>query len=408
LSKPQANGLASYSLGIVLAGGCGQSRVAQCVADLQGQSWQTARQRLREWRNEAEAKKGVHRQALCVSDCFAPLLSWVLSCLQSQEQQVVLALDASSLSDRLVVLTVSVVVRSCAIPVAWQMVPAGVKGSWKPIWLGLLDQVHQAIGEQWQVLVMTDRGLYARWLYRRIQQYHWHPFMRINSSAKARPEGCKRGTPFEPVRRLVPQVGSAWSGKVTCFSSKDCRLHASFLARWEQGYREPWLILTDLAPSQAQAGWYGWRSWIECGFKDFKGGGWNWSWSRITDVGRMQRLWLAMAVASLLVLVVGARQEEQEPGCHLEHLPPSHIARRNAAAAQARREAARTLARVRGEPEPRLPQRPTRHLSCFLRGCLWLVPRFLALQTLEPFLLPIEPLPAFSPLPVLGGFWGTG
>lgn len=255
---------------------------------------------------------------------------------------------------------------------------------------------------------MTDRGLYARWLYRRIQQSHWHPFMRINSNAKARREGCKRGTPFESVLRLVPQQGSEWSGKVTCFSSKDCRVHASLLARWEQGYREPWLILTDLAPSQAQAGWYGWRSWIECGFKDFKGGGWQWPCSRITDASRMERLWLAMAVASLLVLVIGTRQEEQEPRPTLEHLPATHIARRNAAAAQARRQEARTLALARGEPEPRLPQRPKRELSCFLRGCLWLMTRFVSLQTLGPLLLPMESLPSFPPLPVFGGFWETG
>ena len=139
LSKPQASGLASYSLGIVQADGCGLSRVAQSVADLSGQSWQTARQRLREWRNEAGAKKGTHRQEIEVRQCFAPLLRWVLSCLQTPEQQLVLALDASSFSDRFVVLSVSVMVRSCAIAVAWHIRPARAKGSWKPIWLHLLE-----------------------------------------------------------------------------------------------------------------------------------------------------------------------------------------------------------------------------------------------------------------------------
>ena len=408
LSQPQASGLARYSLGIVLAQGSGQSRVAQCVADLEEESWQTIRQRLREWRNEAKAKKGTHRQEIRVQECFAPLLSWVLSCLQSPEHQLVLALDASSLSDRFVVLSISVMIRGCAIPVAWHIRPARAKGSWKPIWLRMLDQLHEAVADSWEVFVLTDRGLYARWLYRRIVSLHWHPFMRLNVGIKARPEGCKRGTPFEPVKRLVPRVGSQWSGKVTCFSSKDCRVHGTLLMRWEAGYKDPWIILTDQSCQNAQAGWYGLRSWIECGFKDFKGGGWNWQWSRIKDAGRMERIWLAMAVASVLVLVTGAQQELHEPGPNLDHLPATHIARRNASAARQRREAARQAAWEKGEPEPRQPRQPRRELSCFLRGNLLLCSHLLSLPSLGPLLLPMEPLPSLSQLPVVGGFRGTG
>ena len=408
LSKPQASALAEYSLGIVLANGCGLSRVSQSLADLLGQTRQACRQRLREWRNEASAKTGTQRRAVEVERCFLPLLRWVLACCQSAEQQVVLALDASTLSDRLVVLSVSVVVRGCAIPVAWHLRPARATGAWKPIWLHLLELLREAVPSDWQVLVMADRGLYARWLYRRVQQYGWHPFLRLNVGVKARPEGCKRGTPFEPVRRLVPQVGSQWSGPVTCFSSKDKRVHATLLARWEPGYQDPWLILTDLPAQQAQAGWYGLRSWVECGYKDFKGGGWQWQWSRTTDAGRMARLWLAMALASLLVLVLGSQQELQESPPRLDHLPPTHIARRNAAAARERWEAERQAALAKGEPEPPPRPQPRRELSCFLRGCLRLVSLLYRWESLGPWLLPLEPWPALPNLPVVGGFWGSG
>ena len=39
------------------------------------------------------------------------------------------------------------------------------------------------------VLVLADRGLYARWLYHRIRRLGWHPFLRINHGAKFRPAG---------------------------------------------------------------------------------------------------------------------------------------------------------------------------------------------------------------------------
>ena len=48
-------------------------------------------------------------------------------------------MDATSLGQVLVVLVLSVVYRGCAIPVAWQVLPAIEKGSWKRSWLDLFS-----------------------------------------------------------------------------------------------------------------------------------------------------------------------------------------------------------------------------------------------------------------------------
>ena len=124
LSWPQAKALACYSLGIVLANTCGLTQVADSLAELVGQKPQTWKQRLREWRNEAEAKSGTQRQEVDVSACFAPLLAWVISRWDPRSKQLVLVLDATTVADRFVVLAISVVLRSCAIPVAWHMEPS--------------------------------------------------------------------------------------------------------------------------------------------------------------------------------------------------------------------------------------------------------------------------------------------
>ena len=47
------------------------------------------------------------------------------------------------------------------------------------------------------------------------------------------------------------------------------------MALWEDGYKDPWLILTDLPPEASDAGWYGLRAWIEQGFKITKRAGWS-------------------------------------------------------------------------------------------------------------------------------------
>ena len=91
------------------------------------------------------------------------------------------------------------------------------------------------------------------------------------------------------------------------------RLHRTLLARWDQGYRDPWLLLTDLAPSAGEACWYGLRTWIEQGFKVTKRGGWQWQRTRMSDPQRAARLWLAVAVATLWLLSVGGIAEDTLP-----------------------------------------------------------------------------------------------
>lgn len=398
LSWPQAKALACYSMGIVLADTCGLTQVADSLGEVLGQKRQTCFQRLREWRNEAKAKSGTQRQAVQVSSCFAPLLAWIISLWDAGNTQLVLVLDATTVTDRFVVLSISVVIRRCAIPVAWHIQRAGIKGAHKPRWLHLLDVVHEAVPTNWQVLVMADRGLYAKWLYKRIEQYHWHPFLRINSGCKARLECAKRGAPFEPLMRLMPRTGTQWSGRVRCFSTKGARVCCTLLARWEEGYRNPWFILTDLPAEQAEACWYGLRTWIECGFKDGKRGGWNWHRCRCQNPQRMERLWLALAVATLIAVGVGAERETQESLPCLEQLPLNHSARRTAKAAQDKALATGKTARPR----------PKRVLSCFNRGCRLVMCLFWRLQETLSFSLSAEPWPHLPALPVEGGFIGTG
>ena len=143
---------------------------------------------------------------------------------------------------------------------------------------------------------MSDRGLYAPWLYAKIVSLGWHPFMRINKQGNFRPHGEAK---FRSLATAAPEVGSAWCGVVDCFSSEVSRLQCTLLAQWDEGYEEMWLIVTDLAPAQATAVWYGMRSWIEGGFKDTKRGGWDWHQTKMVDPERVERLWLAIAVATL-------------------------------------------------------------------------------------------------------------
>ena len=201
-------------------------------------------------------------------------------------------------------------VRGCAIPVAWKVLPYNQKGSWQPHWNGLPEALRGSSPADWEVLVLADRGLYARWLYQKIVAVGWHPFLRINLAAKAR---LDEHSPFVWIKQWLPPMGEQWAGQVECFAQKQSRLCCTLVLCQQEGYEQPWVIVTDLLPTEVQGAWYRMRYWIEGGFKDFKRGGWGWQHTKMLDPERAERLWLAMAVATLWTVAVGGAAELQPP-----------------------------------------------------------------------------------------------
>ena len=226
LSRPQARVLAWWSYGMVLAKSCGITSVVAILAPLLKQSKSTMRQRLREWCYPIKQKKGTHRQALEVNLCFAPLLRWVLSWWDPGEHRLALAMDAVALSDRFTVLAMSVLYRGCAIPVGWKIVGRNEPGSWEPYWKELLSQLAEAVPPDWLVIVLADRGLYAKWLYEHIVSLKWHPFLRINRTGKVRPAGESH---FRWLSSVVPKVGMGleWGGGLFLGGDVSLTMHAA-------------------------------------------------------------------------------------------------------------------------------------------------------------------------------------
>lgn len=322
LSRLEAWVLALWSYGVQGLQCCGQSQVAGFLAELLKHKVDAVRQQLREWTWAKDDKAGDQRQEVAVSTCFADLLAWVVSGLAPDTRRLALALDATSLKDTVVVLTLSVLYSGCAIPIAWHVLPANRSGAWKPHWLALLAHFRGCLPADWQVLVLADRGLYSAPLFRAICALGWHPFMRINTGGKCRPEGA---SDFRPLTSLLPAPGQTWQGRVVCF--KHVRLPATLLIARDEAHADPWLVLTDLAPEQACVVWYSLRAWIEGGFKDIKRGGWHWERTRMLDPERISRLWLVLAVSLLYTISLGSQHEAEQPIPDLSHLPPTHTAR---------------------------------------------------------------------------------
>ena len=134
LRRPQVSGLATWSFGMVMTQSSSLTRVSNLIAKINIEQENTARQRLKEWSTEgiAKAKKANKRVSLTVQDCFSSLLKWIVDLLPPTTEELLYALDATSIGQNFTVLSINVLYRSCGIPVAWKVVKATEKGSWKP------------------------------------------------------------------------------------------------------------------------------------------------------------------------------------------------------------------------------------------------------------------------------------
>lgn len=383
VTGPQAKVLAEYSLGIVQSGSAGLSSVAFVLAQWLGQPFATVRERLRDWYRDALMKSGRQRRQLQVQPCFAGLLRWILR-FWPQQAPLALALDATTLSDRFVVLSISVLLCSIALPVAWRILPAGQKQPWEPIWIELLQALRGAVPPAKRVIVLADRGLYARWLYRQILALAWHPMLRINqANADFRPAGGH----YRPLAGLLQgQERYAARGRIfrSAQSVQDCTLLGARL----EGYREAWWIVTDLPPEEAEVCWYSLRGWIERGYKFFKSDGWRWQQTRMEDASHAERLWLAMTLASLYLVRSDPQQIIASGQVPMTTASPAAQARAQAAAPDPPPTA---NARRAQKPSPK----PRRRILSLFRAGLLLTQMVLGLhRTLPPEpTLPLTPWP---------------
>lgn len=327
---------------MVMTGSSSLTRVSELIAKINGEPRNTVRRRLKEWYLDSKTKKGKKRRELDVSKCFAPLLSWILSLWNSQEKWLPLAIDATNIGQNFTVLSVHVLYQGCGIPVAWKIVKGTQKGSWKPLWQKLFQSLKDSVPDDWQVIVSADRGLYADWLFQEIVNLNWHPFLRINHQGTYQIKGETEGRCLDTV---VQTTGMSWSGTVTCFKTNP--LHCTLLGRWDEGYKDPWLIVTDLEPSQGNALWYSFRSWIESSYRDLKSDGWQWHKTRLREPERAERIWLAMAVATLWTITMGNSEQE--------HLPETF---KN-----------KGIAQDQVKPKSEL-KKTNRSISCFLQGLI--------------------------------------
>ena len=353
LSQPQLTGLVLWVCGAILAGSACQNAVASALSPWG--RWNNLRQYLREWLYDGSDRTSPCQTQLDVTLCFAPLLRWVLAWWRSGRLAPVsstgqaLAIDPTLKGDQTTAIVISVLYRSCAIPVAWRIHKATQRGSWMDPTVELLKELAPAVPREMTVIVLCDRDISSPKLWQQIRSQGWHPGMRYRKNITFCADGGKR----LPAQRFVSRPDTAWVGQGTAFSTPKAKCRCTLLVVWYVEQEEPWIILTDLPPKEVGVSWYALRFWIELGFKAIKSLGWQWDKTRRTDPARISRHWLVLSVATVLALAYGTRVEDAQD----RRIAPGNL-----------RTPPKTLASNHRDPR----SRPARTVSVIRHGIDWL------------------------------------
>jgi hypothetical protein len=307
LNESQARGLSEIVSAILHTGSCSRTKIVYYLADRLSSEIEAVRKRVARWTRGITKEK---KHEIDVSQSVTSLMAWIVSKWPSK--QMALAIDMTHLSDKWIVMVVTVLYGQFGIPVNWRVFRASEKFCAREIWPSMLKVLSTVIPKDFEVLVLSDRGLWSPDLFREIQKLGWHPFMRVSGQGCFTPDNGSDSIHY--LRDLAKNPGEHREMCGVAFASSQVRCTA--LAAWEDGHKAAWIVLTDLPPDHKLIHFYRLRSWCEHTFKLLKRGGFEWHKTRMTDPKRAERMWLAFSVAmfwSALAAVRSGRQMKPHP-----------------------------------------------------------------------------------------------
>lgn len=221
----------------------------------------------------------------------------------TSNNQCVLLVDLTKLSDRLDVIMVGLAYRKRCIPLAWRCLPGNSPWPDKQVTIiaQLLSWVSAGVPDGIVPIVEADRGIgNSSDLMAAVAQMGWHFLFRIKSNAQIR---LSDGS-YKKLSELIKR-GGTWVGEDVIIFPKSHPTPGRVLLRWLGSMSEPWCLATN-AP-QATHHHYAQRMWQEESFRDLKSGGWQWQRSQVTMEDHADRLILVLAMAYTWILSQGTR-----------------------------------------------------------------------------------------------------
>jgi hypothetical protein len=285
---------------MIAAKNCSPAQVAKALhrLKLSDANPESLERRIRRLENDPELEASL---------CFHPFARAHLR--YGRPSQLLLILDPSMQEDRLVLVSVAVWYRGRALPLAWAVWPGNTplqgEGFWKRI-EHLLDEVAALLPTGVEIILMADRAFGCPAFIDMLVRRGWHFVVRVQGQTVCRD---RRGRECQ-VQSLVADRGQRAKLRGQAFKKNGWRA-VSVVAYWGRHYEKPICLVSDLKAGWGLLALYRRRYAIEAKFRDYKSSGWRFEQGQVTDLEHVQRLLVGMALATWIVLMVGAWQARQ-------------------------------------------------------------------------------------------------
>ena len=289
--RSERRNLASMVVGMVYARSVNLPHIASCVPLAQTQ----LEARVQRFERVLKCRQLVPLEVL------EPVARAVLSSLsQRGAEPLLILMDRSMINDQLNLLWISVGYGRRALPLGWVRVPHEGNSD-LALQQEILNWFKALLPEGVRAVIVADREFHsirlAQWIKEELKLDY---VLRIKAGTYIELDGqsCQAGqfaVKGESVR--LPEV------KVTRREQNEYLTNLTI--HWAAGEDEAWILATNLE-MQESIRVYERRFWIEEMFSDHKSRGLNLERTRITDPNRLERLVVAMTIAYLWIMEIGA------------------------------------------------------------------------------------------------------
>lgn len=242
----------------------------------------------------------LHNRHVRVRKWYQPIAEGLLREAARTSAEVRLIIDTTKVTNSHQLLMVAVAYRRRALPLVWTWMRCKKGHSSGHKQRALLDYVHQLMPADVTVVVTGDSEFTP--LQALLEEWGWYYVLRQKGSHLLRrhPQAA-----WQRVDSLVTRPGEhCWLEGVELTHKH--RHRSNFLAYWQPGYKDPWLLATNLPTMRATKHHYKRRMWIEEMFGDFKRHGFDLEKSRLQHFLPLSRLTLAIALLYVWLVSVGA------------------------------------------------------------------------------------------------------
>jgi hypothetical protein len=238
---------------------------------------------------------------------WLPYAQPLLAALSRNEQrELIICLDGSAMGQECVALVASLVYAGRALPIAW-LVVKGKKGHLpQQRHLELVEMVYQLLGGTNRVMVLGDGEFDGTDLLAKLTDYGWHYVVRTAKTSQLH-EGELEFN-FELLG--VGPGGLVAVPKATFTAHKYGPVLA--LAVWDERYKEPLYLVSNLIEADQAVDYYRRRFRIECFFSDTKTRGFRLDKSHLDKPEKLSRLLIAVVLAYWWLTYLGVKGREAD------------------------------------------------------------------------------------------------